>query len=90
MASEVARDNHVQAVGFAGLAVEELETLIEGIRQRVDEVKATGVNAVGEVPSTDSGRQALIALDLIKVALSEATEQCEAAKQHFNDYGRNI
>jgi hypothetical protein len=86
----MARDAHVQAVGFAGLAVEELEGQIEALRQRVDEVKAIGINAVGEVPSTDSGRQALTAIDLIKVALSEATEQCEAAKQRFNDYGRGI
>jgi len=86
----MARDAHVQAVGFAGLQVEELEGQIEALRQRVDEVKATGINAVGAEPSTDSGRAALVAIDLIKAALAEATEQCEAAKEHFNDYGRGI
>lgn len=86
----MARDAHVQAVGFAGLAVEELEGKILALHGKMDEIKAMGINAVGEVPSTDSGREALSSLNLIQVALAEAVEMCEAAKRHFNDYGRGI
>jgi len=86
----MAREEHVQAVGFAGLQVEELEGKLSALREETESVKATVVNAVGEDPSTPAGRTALQSVKLIEVALAEAMDLCEQAKQHLNDYGKGL
>ncbi len=86
----MAREEHVQAVGFAGLKVEELEQALVALTEEVDLVHGIAVNAVGEKPSTISGRNALESIHLIRVALVDATEACEAAKTHFNSYGKGL
>ena len=86
----MAREEHVQAVGFAGLQVEELETLITGVMDRVSEVRRIAVNAVGEEPTSESGKSALASIYSIRVSLAEALGSCEAAKRYLNNYGRGI
>lgn len=86
----MAREEHVQAVGFAGIEVEELEQQLSGCREKAEQVVAVVVNAVGEEPSTDSGRQALRDVRMLRLAISELMARCEEAKQHLNDYGRGI
>jgi hypothetical protein len=88
----MAREEHVQAVGFAGIQVEEIEHGLAVVREELSKVRAIIVNAVGDesTASSESGRAALQSFSLVGVNIAEAMDACEATKQHLNDYGRGI
>lgn len=88
--SESAHQQHVQAVGFAGMAVEELQQQIVGLREKTQEVLSTVTNAVGEEPSIESGRNALTLITAVDEMVLELIRRCDAAKEELNRYGRGF
>jgi hypothetical protein len=83
------REDHVQAVGFAGMQVEEFQGILAAAADKAEEVLGIISNAVGEQPSTESGRNALGLFVHIKdTLLPEISVACEAIKEDLNSYGR--
>lgn len=83
------REDHVQAVGFAGMAVEELEGILRSAADKAEEVLGIIINAVGEQPSTASGQNALGVFVHVKdTLLPEIFQGCETVKEDLNSYSR--
>ncbi len=85
------RDEHFQAVGFVGNEVEEMEGLIKSALEKAQQIVGMTVNAVGESPETDAGRQALgLAAALSEQDLPDAIQKCEALKAELIRYGEGF
>lgn len=77
---------HHEAVGFAGMEVEELEGMILAARNRAEEVLRVIANAVGANPNTESGQNAMAFIAGVKERLEELVGVCESAKAELNRY----
>jgi len=81
------REGHVEAVGFAGLQIEELENMLLAAREKQEECLGLVITAVGEQPSTDSGTNAMESVAGMSDRLTELIGMCENAKAEMNRYG---
>ncbi len=77
---------HHEAVGFAGMEVEELEGMILAARNRAEEVLRVIANAVGAQPNVESGQNAMAWTAGIKDRLEELVGVCENVKAELNRY----
>lgn len=81
------REDHVQAVGFAGLKIQEMENIIYQAREVFqNEVLPLVIVAVGDSPTIDSGRNALNFVHEADRLLGESLGICEQAKAEMNRY----
>jgi hypothetical protein len=83
----MSRDDHVQAVGFAGLQIQELENLIITAKERQQECLNLVATAVGEAPVVESARNALEFTAALGDRLDEVAGMCESIKAELNRYG---
>lgn len=79
-------EGHIEAVGFAGNEVEELERLIKAAQNKADEVTGTVVNAVGDDPRSEAGRNSLDWIINVKEVLGDMVGRCEMIKAELNRY----
>lgn len=87
MGREVAREEHIQAVGFAGMQVEELEGLLVAAREKQQECLGLVITAVGDDPAVESARNAMEFVAGIADRIDEIVGMCESAKSELNRYG---
>lgn len=81
------RGEHVNALGFAGMQVEEFEGIVASAKEKLEEVLGTVINAVGEEPTTEAGQNALSMVSSLTDKLEEIMGICEGAKAELNRYG---
>lgn len=82
------RDEHNEAVGFAGQHIEnELLPLILAAKDKVDETVGMVANAVGGNPNAESGQNALGAIAGLTEKLEECANACHLAIAELNRYG---
>jgi hypothetical protein len=83
----MSREDHVQAVGFAGLKIQEAQQLLIAAREKLaNEAVPLVIVAVGETPATDSGRNALEMTMSLSDRLDELVGIAENAIQEMNRY----
>lgn len=81
------REDHVQAVGFAGLKIQETQDVIISAREKLQtEAIPLVIVAVGESPTIDSAQNALQFVHLMDEKLTEALAIGEQAKAEMNRY----
>jgi hypothetical protein len=83
----MSRDGHVQAVGFAGLQIEELENMLLAVKEKQQECLGLVATAVGEQPVVESARNALEFTAALDDRLGELVGMCESIKAELNRYG---
>jgi hypothetical protein len=83
----MAREPHIEAVGFAGIQVQELQNILLASKQVQQEVLGLIIAAVGEQPVTESGQNALAFTAAIGDQIDEMTGMCETVKAELNRYG---
>lgn len=82
------RDEHHEAVGFAGQHIEgELLPLILAARERLEESTGLVLNAVGQDPNSDAARSAIAFVAGIADKLEECADACHGAIAELNRYG---
>lgn len=81
------RDQHFQAIGFAGAKIAEIESHILAAKLLTDDAIGTVVNAVGDDPVEDSARNAFEWSASLPDRLDEITRICENIKAELNRYG---
>jgi hypothetical protein len=78
---------HVEAVGFAGLKIQELEDVLLGHRANLfREARSLVEIAVGDQPTN---RDAIRAIEMTKILgdkLDQAMQACEEVKLALNEY----
>jgi hypothetical protein len=84
---EYGRDQHFQAVGFAGAEVAELEALILAAKLKAEDVIGTVVIATGEGNAVESARNAVDFASAIPERLAEVIGMCETVKAELLRYG---
>ena len=78
---------HVEAVGFAGIKIQELEDVILGHRSNLfREAQSLVQVAVGESPNSREGQRALEMTQILGDKLDQAMQACEEIKQALNEY----
>jgi hypothetical protein len=80
-----ARGIHHEAVGFAGLQVEELEQMLGACQDKAREVTGVVHNAVGNSPS-EPAANAVNAVAEISAQVGQMIALCEVAKAELNRY----
>jgi hypothetical protein len=80
------REPHFQAVGFAGLIVQELENVLAVAREKADEAVGAVYAAVGAVTTVDSARNALEHIASVRDRIPELIAQTEVVKAELNRY----
>lgn len=83
-------DGHVQAVGFAGLQVQELEDLMQAVKAKYPEVLSHVVIAVGMAPNTELGQRPLAGAQVLAEKIDEVIQVCENIKMTLNEYGSSF
>lgn len=81
---------HVEAIGFAGMEVQELENLVQAAKERQGQVLGAILNAVGDSPSNEHARQAYEWIAGLGDGLDEMIGVCENTKAQLNAYGAGI
>jgi len=81
------RDSHHDAVGFAGLQVQELQNILAAASEVHQEAMGIILSAVGEDQPMESGRNALEWMAGIGDKLRELIGICENVKAELNRYG---
>lgn len=81
---------HVEAVGFAGLSVQEFENVLVQAKEKHAEAMAAVVNAVGDSPTGQHSRQAYEWLAGLADGVDEMIGVCENIKAELNAYGASI
>ena len=78
---------HVEAVGFAGLKIQELEDVLLGHRANLfREAQSLVKIAVGDQPTNRDGQRALEMTEILGDKMDQAMQACEEIKQALNDY----
>jgi hypothetical protein len=80
-----ARGIHHEAVGFAGLQVEELEQMLGACQDKAQEVTGVVHNAVGNA-MTEPAANAVNAVAEISSRIGDAITLCEVGKAELNRY----
>jgi hypothetical protein len=81
------REDHVQAVGFAGLKIQEVENVLMQAREMLNnEALPLVLVAVGDNPIIDSARNALEFTQLMDQKIEELLGIAEQAKAEMNRY----
>jgi hypothetical protein len=80
------RDPHFQAVGFAGLIVQELEIMLAVARDKADDAVGAVYAAVGPETTVDSARNALEHIASVRDKIPEMIAQTEVVKAELNRY----
>jgi hypothetical protein len=83
----MAREEHIQAVGFAGLQIQELQQVILHAQEKQATCLALVITAVGENPSIDSAQNATAFTASLGDKLTEILGICEQAIAELNRYG---
>lgn len=83
-------EGHVQAVGFAGLKVQELQDVISQAASMYPEVLSHVVIAVGMDPRTDLGRRPLEGVKVLADEIDKLLHVCENLKAALNEYGASF
>lgn len=81
------RDSHFEGVGFAGLAVEELQAVIMVAREHQQTALGLIFVAVGHNPVVDSAQNATAYAAAIGDQLADLIGMCEQLKAELNRYG---
>ena len=81
------RDGHHDAVGFAGLQVQELENILLAAREVQQEVQGIIISAVGEGTDLETANNAREWIGLVDSKLEELIGLCENIKAELNRYG---
>jgi hypothetical protein len=82
----MAREPHIQAVGFASLQVQELQNILMSAKAVQDECLGIVVTAVGEQPTVESARNALELTAAVGTRIEEIIGVCESVKAHLDQY----
>lgn len=80
------RDSHFEGVGFAGIAVQELQNVIAVAREQQQQVLGMVIAAVGESPVVDSAQNAVSYAAAIGDQLDDLAGVCEHLKAELNRY----
>ncbi len=78
--------DHVEAIGFAGMQVQELQDLIQATLIKQGEIVQVVLNAVGEDPVNQHARQAWDWVAGLGQGLEEMVGVCENVKAELNQY----
>lgn len=79
-------DQHIQAVGFAGMAVAELQGQILATKESAEQVLNTIAAAVGDAPRNTDAIEAMAMMnDLIRL-IGENGGMCEGIVSRLNAY----
>lgn len=78
---------HIEAVGLAGLEIQESENILSAAMERLELAIGAVINAVGENPTQESGRNALEFAVGAKERMSEIRNMLEQCKAELNRYG---
>lgn len=84
------QQDHIQAVGFAGLKIQEVQDALSSVALRLEEAEATMIRAVGPDPKVVTAQTALGGVLLIRNTLDDLSAVCEEIKGNLNAYGQFI
>jgi hypothetical protein len=87
MGNSMSREPHIEAVGFAGLQVQELQNILMSAKEVQQEVLGLIISAVGENPVVESAVNAFSYMAAVGDHLDEVIGQCETIKAELNRYG---
>lgn len=77
---------HIEAIGFAGMTVQELQDMVNATLVKQGETVQVVLNAVGEDPRNQNARQAWEWLAGLGQGLEEMLGVCENIKAELNAY----
>jgi hypothetical protein len=85
----MAREEHVQAVGFAGLRIEEFEQTVLSLKEGHQECLGLVNVAVGDT-HVASGQDALVTIASVSQLIDDIVRACEHAKECLNNYSQGF
>lgn len=89
--SDNPRDRHTEAVGFAGLKVEDMQRSLHVAMEKMsDEVLPAITAAVGAHPDSQAGNEALGMALAVQTGLELMLGTCEAIKEQLNGYSQGL